>query len=199
MHSSIKQLFFIICFFGFWLLVLNHSGLLENVVKNPIAKYGLAFSAFLYIFRIISFIGLPVSLFLTFTSIFWTYGKPSDLSSNIPNLTLNGLLCFRIVTRGDYPDLVCQNIEILLDLLQTFHVNTFTIEVVANKSIELADHPKVRLILVPEDYVTRNGTKFKARNLQYALEDGVNNLSERDWIVHLDEDTEVTESSLLGI
>jgi egghead protein (zeste-white 4 protein) len=35
--------------------------------------------------------------------------------------------------------------------------------------------------------------------LQYALEDNVNKLDDDDWIIHLDEETYVLESALLGI
>lgn len=37
------------------------------------------------------------------------------------------------------------------------------------------------------------------RSLQYALEDYVNVLKDEDWIVHLDEETHVLESAVLGI
>lgn len=44
-----------------------------------------------------------------------------------------------------------------------------------------------------------SGALFKARALQYCLESAVNMLSDTDWIVHLDEETLVTESSVRGI
>jgi egghead protein (zeste-white 4 protein) len=40
---------------------------------------------------------------------------------------------------------------------------------------------------------------FSKRSLQYALEDSVNILKDDDWIVHLDEETYVLESAVLGI
>lgn len=40
---------------------------------------------------------------------------------------------------------------------------------------------------------------FKSRALQYCLEDSVNVLNPNDWIVHLDEETILTENSVKGI
>ena len=54
-------------------------------------------------------------------------------------------------------------------------------------------------IIVPTSYQTKNGSKFKARALQYCLEENVNKLSDSNWIVHLDEETILTESSIKGI
>jgi egghead protein (zeste-white 4 protein) len=53
--------------------------------------------------------------------------------------------------------------------------------------------------VVPPDYRTKSGALFKARALQYCLEDKVNLLSPNDWIVHLDEETLLTENSVRGI
>ena len=40
---------------------------------------------------------------------------------------------------------------------------------------------------------------FKARALQYCLEEDIHNLSDDDWIVHLDEETLLTDASVRGI
>lgn len=53
--------------------------------------------------------------------------------------------------------------------------------------------------MVPKDYQTRTGALFKSRALQYCLEDHVNVLNNTDWIVHLDEETLLTENSVRGI
>lgn len=49
------------------------------------------------------------------------------------------------------------------------------------------------------EYKTKSGAMFKARALQYCLEDGVNSLADTDWIVHLDEETLLTDNSIRGI
>ena len=48
-------------------------------------------------------------------------------------------------------------------------------------------------------YRTKTGAKFKARALQYGLEPSVRILQDDDWIVHLDEETVLTHSALVGI
>jgi egghead protein (zeste-white 4 protein) len=53
--------------------------------------------------------------------------------------------------------------------------------------------------VVPSSYRTKSGALFKARALQYCLEEDVNVLSDADWIVHLDEETIVTEAAMRGI
>ncbi len=55
----------------------------------------------------------------------------------------------------------------------------------------------VRVITVPEDYRTPNGSRFKARALHYALQNSP--ISDHTWIVHLDEETQPTSSGIKGI
>lgn len=59
----------------------------------------------------------------------------------------------------------------------------------------------LRLIVVPRDYATSNNTKYKARALNFAVEDrkakGLNNTNA--WVYHQDEETTVGEDTLLGI
>ena len=57
------------------------------------------------------------------------------------------------------------------------------------------------LVIVPPDYETPGGTKFKARALQFAAEErrrlGLN--GENDWVYHQDEETVVGEDTILGL
>lgn len=80
-------------------------------------------------------------------------------------------------------------------------LENFLIEVVTDKFIGLEDQQRnrVREVVVPQDYRTKSGALFKARALQYCLEDKINLLSPNDWIVHLDEETLLTENSVKGI
>lgn len=54
-------------------------------------------------------------------------------------------------------------------------------------------------MVVPSSYRPKSGALFKARALQYCLEEDVNVLSDNDWIVHLDEETLVTDAAMRGI
>lgn len=72
-------------------------------------------------------------------------------------------------------------------------------EVVTDKQINMPKNARIREIVVPQSYTTKSGCRYKSRALQYALEDDVNLLNDEDWIVHLDEETILTESSVRGI
>lgn len=108
-------------------------------------------------------------------------------------------ICIRVVTRGDYPDLVRSNVNRNMAKCTEAGLENFLIEVVSDKPINLPQHRRVREIVVPTSYRPRSGALFKARALQYCLEDSVNILAENDWIVHLDEETLLTENSVRGI
>lgn len=58
---------------------------------------------------------------------------------------------------------------------------------------------RLQEIVVPSSYTTKSGALNKSRALQYCLEDDVNILGDDDWIIHLDEETLLTESSVKGI
>ncbi|XP_014300301.2 beta-1,4-mannosyltransferase egh-like [Microplitis demolitor] len=105
----------------------------------------------------------------------------------------------RVVTRGDYPQLVKTNVKRNLKTCMDAGLKNFQIEVVTGKPIGLMSHRRIRELVVPNEYQTKTGALFKARNLQYCLEDGVNELADHDWIVHLDEETLLTENSIYGI
>ena len=70
---------------------------------------------------------------------------------------------------------------------------------VTDKCINLPKNPRIREIVVPGSYTTKSNCQYKSRALQYALENDVNMLNDDDWIVHLDEETILTESSVRGI
>lgn len=59
--------------------------------------------------------------------------------------------------------------------------------------------PQSPIIYSNNNFRTKSGAKFKARALQYCLEDDVNILQPTDWIVHLDEETLLTTNAICGI
>merc|ERR1719453_1208810 len=69
----------------------------------------------------------------------------------------------------------------------------YVLEVVTDNAFncaELAGVP-VEEIVVPNDYVSKTGVKFKARALNYAIFNS--SAKECDWIVHLDEETKLSK------
>lgn len=108
-------------------------------------------------------------------------------------------MCFRVVTRGLYPDLVRRNVERNIETCYRVGLDNFKFEVVTDNALNLQKSALVRELVVPTDYVTKNNSLFKARALQYCNEPAVNILSDDDWVIHLDEETLLTESSTIGL
>ena len=105
-----------------------------------------------------------------------------------------------MVTRGDFPELVRNNVQRNVNICLNAGLENFVVEVVTDKSVNLpTSSSRVREVVIPPDYKTRSGALFKARALQYCLEDDVNVLNDQDWIVHMDEETLLTDGSVNGI
>ena len=68
-----------------------------------------------------------------------------------------------------------------------------------DNAIHLSHDKRVMETVVDSTYKTKTGALNKARALQYCLEDDKNFLNDEDWIVHLDEETLLTEASVKGI
>ncbi|CAG7834992.1 unnamed protein product [Allacma fusca] len=165
---------------------------------DPWIVYGVPLTLLLYILRLLTFLALPQVLFnvlgLTLYNAF-----PEKITLKGSPL-LAPFLCIRVVTRGDFPDLVKRNVIRNLNLCLDVGVESFIVEVVTDRPIPgLSEYSRVREVVIPPAYVTKSGALFKARALQYCLEDGVNIYSDSDWIVHLDEETILTENSVRGI
>jgi egghead protein (zeste-white 4 protein) len=115
-----------------------------------------------------------------------------------PNKRFASTLYFRYVTRGQNPKLVADNVERAYHLLQRILPNQWVVEVVTDIAFSLAiDDPRVKMIVVPDNYETANGTRFKARSLHYAL--SVSTAQDEDWIIHLDEETRFDEETVRAI
>ena len=69
--------------------------------------------------------------------------------------------------------MVRNNIDRNLNICQDAGLTNYFIEVVTDKSISVAVTEHVREVVVPSNYKTQSGAMFKARALQYALEDEV--------------------------
>ena len=165
---------------------------------DPWIVYGVPLTLLLYLLRLLTFLALPQVIFnLMGLTLFNAFPEKITLKGSP---LLAPFLCIRVVTRGDFPDLVKRNVIRNLNLCLDVGVESFIIEVVTDRPIPgLSEYSRVREVVVPPSYVTKSGALFKARALQYCLEDGVNVYSDTDWIVHLDEETILTENSIRGI
>lgn len=164
---------------------------------DPWERYGYLGAFVLYILRLLTFLSLPQVL-LNFAGLTLYNAFPDKVVLKGSPL-LAPFICIRIVTRGDYPFLVRSNVERNMAVCTQAGLENFLIEVVTDKPINLPIHRRTREVVVPPNYKTKSGALFKARALQYCLEDGVNVLVDTDWIVHLDEETLLTENSVRGV
>ena len=110
-------------------------------------------------------------------------------------------LIFRLVTRGD-------NVEVLRDSVRAIHrafarypraTGPYRIEIITEHPIDLnmGIDPRMRVYVVPRDYVTPHRSKYKARALTY-LQSQVRPQDE-DWLIYLDEESLVDEHLLAGL
>lgn len=164
---------------------------------NPWVEYGYTWTLILYFLRFLIFLSIPQVLF-NFAGL-TLYNAFPDRVVLKSSPILAPFISIRIVTRGDYPKLVRTNVMRNMNTCLDAGLENFVIEVVTDKAVCLQHHRRVREIVVPPSYRTKTGALFKARALQYCLEDDVNILGENDWIVHLDEETLLTENSVRGI
>lgn len=164
---------------------------------DPWATYGLVKTLVLYALRILVLLTFPqVLLNAVGLLLYNAFPEPVVLKGS-PILT--PLICFRVVTRGDFPQLVKENVSKNLSNCSEAGVENFIIEVVSDRAIQLAQRSRIREVVVPATYKPRGGAMYKARALQYCLEPSVNILSDDDYVVHLDEETIMTSDSIRGI
>lgn len=164
---------------------------------DPWAQYGFVGALTLYLLRTLTFLSFPQVLFNFFGLTIYNAFPDKVVLNGSPLLA--PFICIRIVTRGDYPQLVKANVNRNLNKCIETGLENFQIEVVSDKPIGLSCHRRIREVVVPPTYRTSSGALFKARALQYCLESSVNELGDHDWIVHLDEETLLTENSVRGI
>ncbi|XP_053376716.1 beta-1,4-mannosyltransferase egh-like [Mercenaria mercenaria] len=143
------------------------------------------------------FFSVPVAIFNCIALILYNPFHQNAVSQ--PASVSIPFICFRIVTRGNIPGFVIKNAAYNRDLCLKFGLQRFVIEIVSDKAINCQEKDMIREIVVPKSYRTGNGSLYKARALNYCLEKHVNTYAGNDWIVHLDEETLLTEASLSGI
>ena len=207
LQSIITHVLNIACFFTIFVLFLKLTGFFDqhSESKPNIDEDENSFSfgfILLTCLKLFGLAGLPISLCNLSGFMLYTISPDSNyLYRHQPKRSplLDPYFCIRIVTRGNYPELVRANVEHNMAVCLDYGLDRFIIEVVTDRDIGLPKSPKVREIVVPNDYRTKQETLFKARALQYAIEFDRDFISDEDWIVHLDEETALTSSSLTGV
>ena len=169
----------------------------ETKAVDPFDQYGYIITCFLYAPRIFVYFPIVFAVFNFLGIVCFHTFPPKPTLQRSP--LLGPFFCFRVVTRGLFPELVKENLERNLQVCSNVGLQNFMFEVVTDIPVCLTKNSRIRELVVPHIYTTSQGTLFKARALQYSLEPGVNILSDDDWIVHLDEETILTEDAVVGI
>jgi egghead protein (zeste-white 4 protein) len=165
--------------------------------QDPFQKYGIWITVALYFTRYLTFITFPLSFFNFLGIVLYnTWPKTPTLKGSVLH---DHFICFRVVTKGIYPNLVKKNVERNINICSSIGLFNFIFEIVTEKAIDIPKSMFIKEIVVPFNYRTSRKTLYKARALQYCLEDNVNTLNDDDWIVHLDEETVLTKASVIGI
>jgi egghead protein (zeste-white 4 protein) len=123
------------------------------------------------------------------------YKHPEELDSVKP---INELVSLRIVSKGTNIEALTNTIRRCQKEMAITPLFPYIIEVVVDSfddSLPTANENLV-YIVVPKTYTTPNKSLYKARALQYALNSST--LSDKSWIVHLDEETQLTSSGIKG-
>ncbi|XP_050416005.1 beta-1,4-mannosyltransferase egh [Patella vulgata] len=199
MHRYIKH-FLSICVLFTCIATLAYQIIHSRQAFNPNQEHGWFVISLLCIFHVLwlntwIFTCVNIAGLICFNN----FPDKPVLKQSLRNSALERCMCFRVVTRGTYPQLVKTNIQRNIKQCTEFGLSNYVFEVVTDKLIGIKEGLNVREVVVPDSYQTKHGSRYKARALQYCLEEGVNILSDNDWIIHLDEETLITESSLIGV
>ena len=107
-------------------------------------------------------------------------------------------VAFRIVSRGFDRATIWKTVESVRSSMAAHRLFPYWIELVTDSAaVALPWSDDLRPITVPRGYRTPRGSLYKARALHYAQE--FSTLPDQGWIVHLDEETCVTPSFVVGI
>ncbi len=110
------------------------------------------------------------------------------------------LVSWRIVSRGTNVQALTDTIRRCQEEMSRTPLFPYVIEVVVDDAKNPALPPAgadIQYLVVPRDYQTPRGSRYKARALQYALTHSL--IPANAWIVHLDEETQPTSSGIKGI
>ena len=195
---SLKRFLGFTCSIIVGLSIAYNAGYFSLYKLNSIERYGFFLAISIYLFKMIAMIGtLPNTLYVI-GSTFFKDAKQNKAKS-IPQKSKK-TICFRVVTRGMFPKLIIKNRDYNLSVLKEFEKLKYTYEVVTDKKIGVIDTMKrCYEVVVPDEYSTKTEAKYKARALQYAVERNLSNLEDDDLVVHLDEESRLTKSCVIGI
>lgn len=175
---------------AFLILVPYMIYLLQNLVWPPTTEPADKVWAWL---SIVLFIPLPSVIAWIFGSLWFRHNaKLDDVPPNHHNVV------FRIVSRGTNAECLLATVRKCQNELQKAPLFPYLIEILTDGDQFVApDEADIIHLKVPASYNPPNGSRFKARALHYACI--ASTVPDKSWVVHLDEETQLTTSSIKGI
>ena len=163
-----------------------------TILQTPDTWYGQLQSYLLYAWLL----AVPQTV-LNLQGVLFTHPKAPIFTLDRAWDALHTPLHIRIVTRGTNPGSVQRTIEADRAVIAAFAdlhgvCPRVTIEVVTDNRVPI----DVAQYVVPSEFKTPHGALFKARALQYAV--GTVSTAHNAWILHCDEETQITLSGLTG-
>jgi egghead protein (zeste-white 4 protein) len=135
-----RHVLHVICFFALLIgFEISAGGIriwdvhFERDTVDPIKEYGLIWTIILYTFRFLSFLPLPLCICHMCGLIIYNAFPEKAQIRGSPLLA--PFISIRIVTRGDYPDLVRKNVNRNINTCLDLGLDKFIIEVVTDKEI----------------------------------------------------------------
>lgn len=123
------------------------------------------------------------------------YRKPRYPSRKLD--PIETIVSFRIIARGENAFRLRSTIESVRSEMAALPLFPYLIEAVTDLPVDLGTSPALVHFVVPADYRTGRASRFKARALEYAVERSP--LPDDGWIFHLDEESHLTPSLVVGI
>ena len=106
-------------------------------------------------------------------------------------------VAFRIVSRGTNATALADTVAAIRSSMEQRPLFPYRIEVVTDQAVDLPAGDDLRASVVPADYKTPNGSRYKARALHYLA--ATSDLPDKAWVFHCDEESHVTPGLVGGI
>ncbi len=167
-----------------WIWPASFSGLVRpDLTQSPVWSW----------IGVIWLVALPAALASLAGNLLFRYPRGLDEEKPISHNVV-----FRIVSRGTNAECLFETMQACREAMAADSLFPYLIEVVTDAGVFHAPDEKDLIHLkVPLEYVTPNGTLYKARALHYAAE--YSPVPGDTWVVHLDEETRPTSSGIKGI
>ena len=117
--------------------------------------------------------------------------KTEPVGDRLPNI-----VAFRYMSRGTNPESLRSSVESVHEVMRRHPFFDYVVEVCVETPQPELPAGTIEMVM-PAGYETPNGTLFKGRALQYAMEQS--QIPEDAWIMHCDEESHIHESLVFGI